>query len=99
MGIVKNNIDKIIQLCSSHEVDKLYLFGSAETDAFTESSDVDLLVSFRKFDLGRYFENYMDFKNKLEGLLKRKVDLVEEQTLKNPVLIRSIERTKQLIYG
>ena len=99
MSIVQSHIDQIQKLCSSHEVDKLYLFGSAGTESFNESSDIDLLVKFRSFDLGKYFENYMDLKSKLETLFKRKVDLVEEQSLKNPILIRSIERSKKLIYG
>tara|TARA_R110002012_G_scaffold286864_2_gene478711 strand:- start:33819 stop:34118 length:300 start_codon:yes stop_codon:yes gene_type:complete len=99
MGIIQANIEKIIQLCVSHKVDKLYVFGSIASDSFNSKSDVDLLVSFQKIDLFNYFDNYQALKNKLEKLLKRKVDLVEEQTLKNPVLIRSIDRHKQHIYG
>ncbi|WP_339867686.1 nucleotidyltransferase domain-containing protein [uncultured Algoriphagus sp.] len=99
MGIIQTNIDKINKLCVSHKVDKLYVFGSVVSDSFNPKSDIDLLVSFQKIDLFNYFDNYLDLKNKLEKLLKRKVDLVEEQTLKNPVLIRSIDRNKQQIYG
>jgi predicted nucleotidyltransferase len=40
----------------------------------------------------------MDFKERLEKLFGREVDLVEEQTLRNPILIRSINKSKQLIY-
>jgi hypothetical protein len=38
-------------------------------------------------------------KNTLEKLLKGNVDLVEEKTLKNPILIRPIDRRKEHIYG
>jgi predicted nucleotidyltransferase len=41
----------------------------------------------------------MAFKTSLELLFGRKIDLVEEQTLKNPILIRSINESKELIYG
>jgi predicted nucleotidyltransferase len=41
----------------------------------------------------------MSLKEKLEQLFGRKVDLVEEQTLKNPILIQSINSNKSLIYG
>jgi len=99
MGIIQTTIDRIIQLCISHKVDRLYVFGSAVSDSFNANSDVDLLVSFQKIDLFNYFDNYLDLKNKLEKLLQRKVDLVEEQNLKNPVLIRSIDRNKKQIYG
>lgn len=64
-----------------------------------ENSDVDLLVSFKPFDISKYFENYMSLKESLKKLLGREVDLLEEQTLKNPFLIRSINRNKSLIYG
>jgi hypothetical protein len=60
---------------------------------------VDLLVKFNDFDLTKYFINYTNLKESLENILHKKVDLIEEQTLKNPILIRSINNNKQLIYG
>lgn len=99
MGIIQTNIDQINQLCERHNVEKLYVFGSAVSGSFNPTSDVDLLVSFQKIDLYSYFDNYLGLKSNLEVLLKRKVDLIEEQTLKNPVLIRSIDRNKRQIYG
>jgi hypothetical protein len=50
-------------------------------------------------DLAKYFQNYMELKENLESLFGRKVDLLEEQTLKNPILIKSINKSKELIYG
>jgi predicted nucleotidyltransferase len=41
----------------------------------------------------------MDLKVNIEKLLGRKIDLLEEQTLKNPILINSINKFKALIYG
>jgi predicted nucleotidyltransferase len=58
-----------------------------------------LLVKFKPIDLARYFDNYIAFKEKLKALFGRDVDLLEEQTLKNPVLIKSINKNKELIYG
>ena len=34
-----------------------------------------------------------------QKIFKRDIDLVEEQTLKNPILINSINKNKELIYG
>jgi len=73
---------------------ELYAFGSAGSGNFRPDSDIDLLVKFGNVDLFNYFDNYMDLKESLEELLNREVDLVEEQTLKNPILIRSINRNK-----
>jgi predicted nucleotidyltransferase len=99
MHLTSQNKEIIKTLCETHQVEKLYLFGSATTTKFNKESDIDFLVKFKSFDLKLYFINYTDLKNKLKNLLHREVDLVEEQTLKNPYLIQSIEETKELIYG
>jgi hypothetical protein len=77
----------------------MYLFGSALNSKFKKESDIDLLVKFKPFDLTNYFDNYLHLKQTLEELLGREVDLIEEQTLKNPVLINSINKNKKLLYG
>ena len=87
------------QLCAKHHVDKLYLFGSAAKGELMPFSDVDFLVKFKEFNLKYYFENFLALKENLADILKRKVDLIEQQTLRNPILIRSIEKSKILIYG
>jgi len=97
MFSIKKN--KIKELCEKHNVKKLYIFGSATNESFNQKSDVDLLVSFKNIELSQYFMNYISLKRKFEELFGRDVDLVEEQTLKNPVLINSINRNKELIYG
>lgn len=91
--------DQLISLCKKYNVETLYLFGSAVSETMKDSSDVDLLVKFKKFPLTKYFQNYIDFKTSLQKLFNREVDLVEEQTLQNPFLIKSINKTKELIYG
>ena len=99
MNILKINKDKLKELCEKFHVERLYLVGSAAKDTLTEESDVDFLVKFKPFDLYYYFDNYLDFQNKLQELFQRKVDLVEEQSLRNPILIKSINRNKKLVYG
>ena len=76
----------------------LYMFGSILDDRFTDESDVDFLVEFENVDVQNYFDNYMDFKEKLEILLDRQVDLVENQAIRNPIFRRVIDRDKSLIY-
>lgn len=99
MGIIDNNIDNLKKLCVLYNVEKMYLFGSSLNSSFNEKSDVDLLVKFKPIELSKYFDNYINFKEKLESLFGREVDLLEEQTLKNPILIKSIDNSKELIYG
>ena len=98
MEIIEQNTDELIELCINHKVGQLYLFGSVLTNQFKESSDIDFLVQFSQVELLEYFDNYMDFKEQLEYLFGRTVDLVENQAIKNPVFRRVIDRQKQLIY-
>lgn len=99
MKLIENNIQKIVALCKKYKVNKLFVFGSILTDRFNEDSDVDLVVSFNKADISDFFDNYFDFKNSLEELFGRNVDLLEEQTVKNPYLKKNVDTTKALIYG
>ena len=98
MEIITQNTDRLIELCINHKVGQLYLFGSALNSRFNESSDIDFLVQFNQVDLLDYFDNYMDFKEKLEDLFGRPVDLVENQAIKNQIFRSVIDREKQLIY-
>jgi predicted nucleotidyltransferase len=99
MNIVEQNIDAVLQLFKQHRVANMYLFGSVLTDRFSDKSDVDMLVEFKKMPLKSYADNYFDLKFALQDILNREVDLLENQAIKNPFLRRSIDRNKKLIYG
>jgi predicted nucleotidyltransferase len=79
-------------------VEKLYVFRSQLTNRHNNDSDIDLLVSFGNVDLLSYFDNYFEMKEGLEKLFNQSVDLVEDQTVKNPILRDSIDENKKLIY-
>lgn len=99
MGRIDKNRDDVKKLCTLYNVEKMYLFGSVLNSNFNAKSDIDFLVKFKTIELSNYFDNYINLKENLEKLLGRNVDLVEEQTLKNPILINSINKSKELIYG
>jgi predicted nucleotidyltransferase len=40
----------------------------------------------------------MDLKEKLEFLFQRPIDLVENQSIKNPIFRKVIDREKKLVY-
>ncbi len=96
---IENHISDIEKLSEKFSVEKLYLFGSAGTDHFNKESDIDFLVSFQEdIPLGNFADNYFDFHDRLEAMLKREVDLITEKSIKNPYLARSINSTKKIIY-
>ena len=99
MDVKELNINKIKNLCKRYKVSKLYVFGSILTDKFHNDSDVDMVVEFNKSSIEDYFDNYFNLKYKLEEYFKRKVDLLENQAIKNPYLRSEIDTSKQQIYG
>lgn len=98
MNLIDHNIIALIELCKQHRVKELFLFGSVLTNKFNSKSDIDLLVQFDSIDLLEYFDNYMDFKEGLEKLLGRHVDLLENQAIRNPIFRKVIDREKRLVY-
>lgn len=97
--IITDNIDQIRLLCSTFGVKNLYAFGSVCTDKFSDTSDIDLLVSFQPMEYGEYADTYFTIADRLEQLFSRPVDLVTEKSLSNPFFIESLNQTKTLIYG
>jgi predicted nucleotidyltransferase len=89
----------IYDLCKSHKVKRLFAFGSVLTDHFSEESDVDLIVDFDPIDILEYADNYFEFKFSLQDMLKRPIDLLEENSIKNPYFKKAIDQKRQLIYG
>lgn len=93
-------MNEIIALCKVHNVTSIALFGSAATNEMNENSDIDFLVLFsEEIDVLDYANNYFSLLEKLENLLDRKIDLVSVKSLKNPVLIEEIDRSKVDLYA
>ena len=98
MKLIDPHIDELKKLCDRFHVATLYVFGSVAQDKSTDTSDIDFLVRFSGVEPIDYFDNYMDFMTNLESLFSREIDLVEIQTIKNPILKRSIDRDKIILY-
>jgi predicted nucleotidyltransferase len=91
----------LVNLCETNKaVKKLYFFGSALTHRFNEvSSDIDILVETEdKLSPEEKGENLIMLWNDLELLFDRKIDLLTENSLRNPFLKKEIEQTRKLIY-
>ena len=99
MKLSENNLDAIKRLCQVSKVKSLFAFGSVTRDDFTDESDIDLIVDFDENDPLKYSDLYFNLKDKLEGLLRRKIDLLEERAIRNPFFRQELEQTKVKIYG
>ena len=99
MEIIEQHIIELRKLCDRFHVAELFVFGSYAKGNFTEKSDIDFLVRFSGVNPLDYFDNYIDFKIELEKLFSRNIDLIEIQTIKNPILKQAIDRDKIILYG
>jgi hypothetical protein len=98
-SLIKNKEKAFAEICRSHDVDTLYAFGSSITLNFNEkSSDIEVIVQLAIKDPADRGEALLSLWNQLELFLERKVDLLTEDSLKNPYLKANINRTKKLIY-
>lgn len=96
---IKNKLSDFLSICKSHNVKNLYAFGSSITDKFNEqTSDIDLLIEIDNDDPIERGESLMSIWDKFELLFQRKVDLLTDTSIKNPILRKSIDATKVLIY-
>ena len=90
---------EFINLCQTHDVEKLYAFGSSTNGKFDEAtSDIDLLVELSTKDPAERGEKLMDLWDKFESFFQRKVDLLSNKSIRNPFLRKSIDSSKILIY-
>jgi predicted nucleotidyltransferase len=97
--LIKERYTEFIDLCRSHKVDKIYAFGSSITDHFDpQTSDIDVVVKIDIADAADRGEAFLSLWGKLEILFKRKVDLLTDDSIRNPYLRANIDRTKRLIY-
>ena len=81
------NTEKILELIHENHkhiekfgVKKIGLFGSFLNNKQNSTSDIDILIEFKKGK--KTFDNYMDLKFFLENLFNREVDLVVKEALK-----------------
>lgn len=97
--IISENINKIIKYCKKYKVKELYAIGSVVTENFTAESDIDLLIKFDNITIEEYTDNYFTLHKLFEKIFNRKIDLITDKSLSNPFFIKSIEKTKQLLYA
>ncbi|MEZ4944732.1 MAG: nucleotidyltransferase domain-containing protein [Cyclobacteriaceae bacterium] len=99
MTLIRERHSDFVDLCRSHKVDKIYAFGSSISDHFDpDKSDIDIVVEIAIDDPADRGEALLSLWDKLENLFHRKVDLLTEDSIRNPYLKANINRTKKLIY-
>lgn len=78
-------------------VEKIGLFGSVARDEASETSDVDILVSFREG--GKSYDNFIALAELLDQLLGRRVELVTRESLSPFIGPRILEELRDVPLG
>jgi predicted nucleotidyltransferase len=91
--------EQISALCRKHGVSELHAFGSVLREDFGPNSDVDLLVVFQRDACTNAFHQFFGFKEDVEALLKRRVDLVCYNAIRNPVFKRAVDQSREPVYA
>lgn len=96
---IRCRMSEFLSLCYTHNVKTLYAFGSSVSKEFDESnSDIDLVIDIDCDDPIERGEKLMSIWDKFEQLFRRKVDLLTNSSIRNPILRKSIDASKILIY-
>uniref|UniRef100_UPI004047F5AC nucleotidyltransferase family protein n=1 Tax=Roseivirga sp. TaxID=1964215 RepID=UPI004047F5AC len=96
---ISNQQGSFLEICSKHKVKSLYAFGSSIQHSFNkESSDIDLLIELSESDPLERGELLISIWDEFETFFNRRIDLLTQDSAKNPYLKKSIDQTKVLIY-
>ena len=99
-SFITAKMPELNNIFNHHQVKSVHLFGSALTDSFNESSDVDLLVDMgNESDPVKKGESMWSLYYDLRKLLKREVDIVTKDSLVNKYFIEELNSTSIAIYG
>ena len=99
--VVKDNIEKIIELCKKMQLQSLYLFGSGTKEKnYKPDSDLDFLYQFKKNKSGAPVSeyDYFDLMFNLKKITGKNIDLVAIDRTENKFFSSRINAEKIKIY-
>jgi predicted nucleotidyltransferase len=101
LTLLEEKLPELEQLCKLYGVKRLEVVGSAarEVDFDPARSDVDFLVDFEPGRLPATLGGFFGFRQALEEVVGRPVDLVMLDAVRNPYLKASLESSRRLLYA
>jgi predicted nucleotidyltransferase len=98
--VLQSHRHEVAAACERFAVERLEAFGSVVRPDFdAQRSDVDLIVRFRAPDAPGIADRYYDLAEALERILGRRVDLVTERSLRNPLFLEKIAADRVTLYA
>lgn len=99
MNVADLKNKELVKACKDFQVKELYAFGSVVSGEVSQKSDLDFLVEFDRIDYSGSFDQFMDFKQRLEEIYKRPVDLLTIKRFRNPIFQQEVDKSKTLVYA
>ena len=98
--LIAQHTDDIAEICRRHHVKRLEVFGSAAVGDFNpQSSDIDFLVDYHLLPPGKHADAYFGLLDDLQSIFGRSIDLVEDKAIENPYFRKSVDATRETVYG
>ncbi len=88
---------RIAEICKTHGVKRLAVFGSVLRDDFTPESDIDVLVDFEE-GRGDWFADQFPLQEALQAFWGREVDVIDRRGL-HPMLKDYVQRVAWVQYA
>lgn len=85
----------ILDVLGKGNVRSAYVFGSACTDRFRETSDIDLFVEIDDSDVDRYVKEWWRIYFELEDRTDRSIDLLTQNNLGNRFFRQEVMETRE----
>jgi len=98
--IIEERMPQLRELCRRYHVARLDVFGSAVSEQFdADRSDLDFVVEYLPVPAAMTMDAYFGFKEALEHLFGREVDLVERAAVRNPYFKEELDETQVAVYA
>lgn len=99
-SMVSGRLTELHTLCLEFGVANLELFGSATGPSYDPLlSDLDFLVTYAQgFDYGPWLGRYTELRERLADLFRRRVDLVMASSIRNPLVLESINASRLTVF-
>lgn len=95
---INKNPELFRNICESENVSELFAFGSVIRNDFRKESDIDLLIRIDEKDPISRGEKLLSVWTKLENFFQRRVDLLTENSIRNPIFKNTVLKSRVLIY-
>lgn len=86
-------------MCEKYRIAYVDAFGSVARSEQKEGSDIDLIIEFSEPRQEGISKRFFGFLHEVEDRFHQKVDLLTENSLRNPFLKEKVNRDRVRIYG